>query len=215
MDPAERRPVEGQQQNEAGEEKSQGGLGVGLSIVKWLVEMHGGTVEAHSEGYGQGSEFIVRLPVVPSMVSEQKETEDDPQGQPTTRRRILVVDDNQDAADSLAMMLRLMGNEVHTAHNGQEGLEAASAVRPDLVLMDIGMPKLNGYEACRHIREQPWGREMFLIALTGWGQEEDRLRTAEAGFDRHMVKPADPEALMKLLASLSSERAARGTTRPA
>jgi len=106
------------------------------------------------------------------------------------------------------MLLQIMGNEVDTAYDGEQAVEAAASLRPEVVVLDLGMPKLNGYEACRRIREQPWGREMFLIALTGWGQEEDRLRTAEAGFNCHMVKPADPETLMKLLASLSSEREA-------
>jgi DNA-binding response OmpR family regulator len=116
--------------------------------------------------------------------------------------RILVVDDNRDSADSLAMMLRIMGNEIRTAYDGEEAVAAAGEFRPDVVLLDIGLPKLNGYEACRHIREQPWSKSVVLIAMTGWGQEEDRRRSQEAGFDKHMVKPVDPQALMNLLREL-------------
>jgi CheY-like chemotaxis protein len=116
--------------------------------------------------------------------------------------RILVVDDNRDGADSLGMMLQLMGNDIRTAYDGEEALAAAHDFRPDVVLLDIGMPKLNGYEACRSIRQQPWSKGMVLIAVTGWGHEEDRRRSLEAGFDKHMVKPVDPGALMKLLAGL-------------
>ncbi len=189
-------------------EKSQGGLGVGLSIVKQLVQMHDGSVEVHSEGYGMGSEFIVRLPVVLSVVNERQEEQDARQtSKPTPRNRILVVDDNVDAASSLAMMLKIMGNEVRTAHDGKEGMETAAAFRPDMILLDIGMPKLNGYDACRRIREQPWGRGIFIVALTGWGQEEDIRRSREAGFDHHLIKPVEPAALERILADLKSETA--------
>ena len=123
---------------------------------------------------------------------------------PKSSLRILVVDDNRDGADSLAMLLRIMGNDTRTAYDGQEGVEVAGEFRPDVVLLDIGLPKLNGYEACRRIREQPWGKSVVLIALTGWGQEEDRRRSHEAGFDHHMVKPVDPQELMKLLAGLQT-----------
>jgi signal transduction histidine kinase/ActR/RegA family two-component response regulator len=185
-------------------EKSQGGLGVGLAIVKQLVEMHGGKVEAHSEGYGTGSEFIVRLPVVLSVVQEPAETEDGEPTLPAARHRILVVDDNVDAATSLAMMLKMMGNDLRTAHDGIQALELAEGYRPDLILLDIGMPKLNGYDVCRRIREQPWGKSATIIALTGWGQEEDKRRSRQAGFDGHLVKPVEPAALEKLLAQLKS-----------
>ncbi len=188
-------------------EKSQGGLGVGLTIVKRLVEMHGGTVEAHSEGHGMGSEFVVRLPIVLSVVQERQEEGDEQQDPPTARRRVLVVDDNVDAASSLAMVLKLMGNEVRTAHDGLEGVAAAREFRPDVILLDIGMPRLNGYEACRRIRQEPWGKNVVLVALTGWGQEEDKRKAQEAGFDRHMVKPVEPAALAKLLAGLKTETA--------
>jgi PAS domain S-box-containing protein len=188
-------------------EKSQGGLGVGLAIVRRLVEMHGGTVEAHSEGRGKGSEFVIRLPVALAVVTDQTPREVASQAPTTPRRRVLVVDDNVDAAESLGVMLRLMGNEVQVAHDGEEAMELASLLGPDLVLLDIGMPRLNGYDVARRIRDRPWGKAMTLVALTGWGQEEDRRKSQEAGFDLHMVKPVEPDALERLLAGLERERA--------
>ncbi len=182
-------------------ERSQGGLGVGLTLVKRLVEMHGGSVEARSDGPGMGSEFTVRLPVAVALASHQPQPPKG-EGEKTAgpvKRRILVVDDNKDAADSLSMMLRITGMEVRTAYDGLEAVEVAAAFNPDVVLLDIGLPKLNGYEAARRIREQPWGKDMVLVAVTGWGQEEDRRRSQEAGFNGHMVKPVDPAALQQLL----------------
>jgi len=180
-------------------ERSHGGLGIGLSLVKNLVEMHGGTAVVHSAGLGQGSEFVVRLPI---LVETAKLPSEPTVSEPTTTtaRRILVVDDNRDSAESLAMLLKLSGNETHTAYDGLEAVEAAATFKPNLVLLDIGLPKLNGYDAARKIREQPWSKGMVLVALTGWGQEEDRQRSREAGFDGHIVKPVDLTALMKLLA---------------
>ena len=177
-------------------EKAQGGLGIGLSLVKWLVELHGGTVEARSEG--QGSEFIVRLPALTASISTNitRQT-DDRTG--TSARRILVVDDNRDAAVSLAMMLKLMGHETSTAHDGLEAIDVAEKSPPDLILLDIGMPKLNGYDTARRIRAKSWGREIKLIALTGWGQDEAKRKSFEAGFNAHMVKPVDPAVLNKVL----------------
>jgi PAS domain S-box-containing protein len=180
-------------------EKSRGGLGVGLTIVKRLVEMHGGKVEAHSQGPGKGSEFVIRLPIALALITEQQPAASNEPAQTTGQHRILVVDDNLDAAASLAMMLKIMGNEVRTAHDGIEAVEAAAAFRPDLILLDIGMPRLNGYDACRRIREQTWGNHPFIVALTGWGQEEDRRRSHDAGFNTHLVKPVDPAALERLL----------------
>ncbi len=185
-------------------EKSQGGLGIGLSLVKSLVEMHGGTVEAHSDGPGTGSEFVVYLPIARDRQQSQHYDAEEEQDV-RSALRILVVDDNRDSADSLAMLLRVMGNEVRTAYDGQAGVDAAKEYRPNVVLLDIGLPKLNGYEACRDIRKQPWGKSTVLIAATGWGQEEDRRRSQEAGFDHHMVKPVNPRVLMKLLANLKVE----------
>jgi PAS domain S-box-containing protein len=181
-------------------EKAQGGLGIGLTLVRRLFEMHDGRVEARSEGAGRGAEFVVRLPAV--VEAPVPEREDDEPAAPQSSLRILIVDDNRDGADSLAMMLRLMGNDTATAYDGQEGLDMAGRLRPDVVLLDIGLPKLNGYEAARRIREQPWGRHPVMIAVTGWGQEEDRRRSHEAGFDHHLVKPVDPNALMRLLTEL-------------
>ncbi len=178
-------------------EKTTGGLGIGLSLVKGIVELHGGTVEAKSEGEGRGSEFVVRLPVASGSASAAGRPEDEA---PSGTRRVLVVDDNVDSAESLGQLLGLLGNEVRTAHDGETGVRAAAEFRPAVVLMDIGMPKLNGYEAARRIREQPWGRAMVLVALTGWGQDDDRRRTREAGFDHHLVKPVEVAALMRLLA---------------
>jgi CheY-like chemotaxis protein len=163
--------------------------------------MHSGRIEARSEGLGKGSEFIVRLPVVAAAAKLRAVGSNDEPAAPKSSLRILIVDDNRDAADSLVMLLRLMGNDTRTAYDGQEGVEAAEEFRPDVILLDIGLPKLNGYEACRRIREQPWGKKAILIAVTGWGQEEDRRRSREAGFNHHMVKPVDPQELMKLLTS--------------
>jgi len=182
-------------------EKSQGGLGIGLTLAKRLVELHGGRVQAKSDGPGNGSEFIVRLPVVVE-ASIPQESGGKEEKLAKSSLRILIVDDNRDGADSLGMMLRIMGNDIRTAYDGQEGVDVAGEFRPEVVLFDIGMPKLNGYEACRRIRKQPWGKGIVLIAVTGWGQDDDRLRSHEAGFDHHMVKPVDPQALMKLLAEL-------------
>ncbi len=184
-------------------EKAQGGLGIGLTLVKRLTEMHGGTVEARSEGAGRGSEFVVRLPVVAEAPASKRDGDRGDPSAPRSSLRILIVDDNRDGADSLAMMLGLMGNDTRTAYDGREGVEVAEKVRPDVVLFDIGLPKLNGYEACRRIRGQAWGKNVVLIAVTGWGQDEDRRRSQEAGFDHHLVKPVDPNALMTLLAGLS------------
>jgi PAS domain S-box-containing protein len=188
-------------------EKSQGGLGIGLTIVKRLAEMHGGSVEAHSEGPGKGSEFVIRLPVVRAAAPDRLAEDGAAPDRPLTRRRILVVDDNTDAAGSLAMVLQMMGNEVRTARDGLEGVAAAEEFTPDVVLLDIGMPRLNGYDACRRIRELPRGKGAVIVALTGWGQDEDKRRSREAGFDGHLVKPVEPAALEKLLADLKASPA--------
>ncbi|HEX5761190.1 MAG TPA: PAS domain S-box protein [Thermoanaerobaculia bacterium] len=184
-------------------ERSTGGLGIGLALVKGLVEMHGGTVEAASPGEGEGSTFTVKLPALKDRAETAPETPAErwPDSSGGTRR-ILVVDDNRDSAASMAMMLRLRGNEVRTAHDGIEAVELAEGFRPQVVLMDIGMPRLSGYEATRRIREQPWGRDMAIIALTGWGQEVDRARSKQAGCDGHLVKPVNLPDLEKVLAEL-------------
>ena len=186
-------------------DRAQGGLGIGLSIVRRLVEMHGGSVKAKSDGHGMGSEFIVRLPVMLSVAEEHALAEH--ASGPSTLRRILVVDDNRDAASSLAMMPELMGNEAKTAHDGLEALEVAPLFRPDLIFLDIGMPRLNGHETAKRIRELPWGKTVTLVALTGWGQDEDRRKSEEAGFNSHMVKPIELAGLEKLLTSLAAKSA--------
>jgi len=186
-------------------ERSRDGLGIGLTLVRALVEMHGGAVEARSAGLGQGSEFVVRLPTVAEAPKPGPRPTRGATARPV-RRRVLIVDDNQDGAESLAVLLQLGGHETHTAHDGQQAIEDAERLRPDIVLLDIGLPRLNGYEVCRRIREQPWGKELSMVAVTGWGQQEDRRRSQEAGFDTHIVKPVEPEALMDLLASLPPTR---------
>jgi CheY-like chemotaxis protein len=184
-------------------ERGRGGLGVGLALSKQLIEMHGGAITAQSPGPGLGSTFEIRLPVSPEVESSVKVVTslDD---HPTSRLRLLVVDDNKDSVDSLSTLLRLMGSDVFQAYDGVEAVEAVHSHRPDIVLLDVGLPGRNGYEAARLIRGESWGQDVVLIALTGWGQEQDRKRSREAGFDHHLVKPVDPKALMKLVADIST-----------
>jgi PAS domain S-box-containing protein len=182
-------------------ERSRDGLGIGLTLVKTLVEMHSGTVEAHSDGLGRGSEFVVRLPVLREAADRATPAPEKP-AVASVRRRVLIVDDNEDGAESLAMLLRFCGHETHLAYDGAEAVDAAERLHPDVILLDIGLPGVNGYEACRRIRERPWGKRILLVALTGWGKDEDRSLSRDAGFDAHMVKPVDHDALLKLLASL-------------
>jgi len=186
-------------------ERSQGGLGIGLTLVKRLVEMHNGSVEAQSAGEGHGSAFVVRLPAALDVAHVAQPAESETQTS-TATHRILVVDDNEDSADSLAILLQMTGHEVFTAHDGHTALDAAERHRPGVVLLDIGLPALNGYDVCRRIRQEPWGKTMVLIALTGWGQDEDRRRSQEAGFDSHLVKPVDHTRLLALLATLTEPR---------
>ncbi len=180
----------------------QGGLGIGLTLVKSLVEMHNGTIEARSDGPGQGSEFIVRLPlsVVAGVVGQANAGGNG--SAVLSHRRVLVVDDNRDAADSLAMLLELLGAEVRVVYCGEDALTLLESYRPAVVLLDIGMPGMDGYEVARQIRNGTQVPEVTLIALTGWGQEADRNRSQRAGFDHHLIKPADVHALETLLASI-------------
>jgi PAS domain S-box-containing protein len=187
-------------QLDRGVERAQGGLGIGLSMVKRLVELHEGSVAIFSEGPGKGTRVEVRLPMVLAPQPQGLRSSDGPAA--VAPRRILVADDNADAAESLAQVLRLMGNEVLTVADGVEAVEAAPGFAPDLVVLDIGMPRLNGYEACRRLRELDGGGELVIIAVTGWGQEEDRARSREAGFDLHLTKPVEPLAVESLLAAL-------------
>jgi len=190
-------------QVETSRARSTAGLGIGLTLVRNLVELHGGTVEAHSGGVGQGSEFVVRLPIL--METPRIPTRPITTSSPATpTRRILVVDDNRDAAESLALLLQLMGHETRAVYDGLEAVEAAKKFQPDVVLLDIGLPKLDGYEAARRIRAQQRDKRLTLVALTGWGMGEDLRRSDEAGFDAHMVKPVEPDALLRLLAELAS-----------
>ena len=183
-------------------DRSQGGLGIGLTLVRSLIELHGGTVLVRSAGVGQGSEFIVRLPALPEGLNGNVLRSEVAASLPPSAARccVLVVDDNVDAAESLAMLLRLQGHEVQVAPDGPAALEAALACWPDVVFLDIGMPRMDGYEVARRLRQQANHDGLVLVALTGWGREEDRRRSREAGFDHHLVKPADPEALRQLLA---------------
>jgi signal transduction histidine kinase/ActR/RegA family two-component response regulator len=182
-------------------ERSAGGLGIGLALVQGLAEMHGGAVTAESPGPGLGSTFTVRLPVTEGSPAPQAADASDNGGH-GSGRRVLVVDDNQDAAASMAMMLRLLGDEVRTAHDGVAAVEAAEAFRPQVILMDVGMPRLTGLEATRHIRAQPWGQGIVIVALTGWGQDGDRERSRAAGCDGHLVKPVNLPDLEQLLGSV-------------
>ncbi len=184
-------------------EKGYPGLGIGLTLVKRLVEMHKGQVDVFSEGTGRGSEFTVRLPIF----SAVQETFDVSSASAAPLKslqtyKILVVDDNRAAAETLGQVLKILGHEVIVAHDGLEGWEAAEHHQPEIVLMDLGMPKLNGFEAARKIRETDWGRQIYLIALTGWGQDQDQQHTRDAGFDYHLTKPADPAMLQSLLNNL-------------
>jgi CheY-like chemotaxis protein len=187
-------------------ERSQGGLGIGLTLVRQLVQMHGGSVEVCSDGPGRGSEFVVRLPLVmvakPDGQSESEKTNE----RAIEARRILVADDNRDSADSLAMLLEMLGHEVSLAHDGLEALETAKGSKPELIFMDLGMPRMSGYDAARLIRNAPECNGVVLVALTGWGQEEDRRRSYEAGFDHHIVKPIDFAVVEKLLTDLNGSK---------
>jgi CheY-like chemotaxis protein/anti-sigma regulatory factor (Ser/Thr protein kinase) len=181
-------------------DRAEGGLGIGLTLVRHLTEMHFGTVEVTSGGPNRGTEFVVRLPLLTDDAPAEA-ARPAPESAAPRRRHILVVDDNRDAAESLALLLRLFGNEVRTAYDGRIALDAAQAHRPDVVLLDIGLPGLDGLEVCRRLRAQPDGGQMLIVAMTGYGQEEDKRRSREAGFNDHLVKPVDFDALKGLLSS--------------
>jgi len=182
-------------------DRAENGLGVGLALVRGLVHLHGGTIEAKSAGPGRGSEFIVRLPV--GIAAEHEAENRDAEAERSNDLRILVVDDNRDAADSCAMLLELSGHRVRTAYNGTQALQLGENLLPHVVLLDIGLPDLNGYEVARRIRATPWGAKLPLVAVTGWGKEEDRERAFAAGFDHHLTKPVAPEAVASLVTTLS------------
>lgn len=186
--------------------RAEGGLGLGLTLVHRLVEMHGGKVAVHSEGLNRGTEFTVRLPLLPSRMAVQELPNEITKTEPSPARcwRILVADDFPESAAALARLLQHDGNDVQTARDGIEAFEVAERFHPDIVVLDIAMPKLNGYETARKIREQPWGKNLILIALTGWGQPEDRQRTQAAGFDAHLTKPVNYDGIMEILSKLSA-----------
>jgi CheY-like chemotaxis protein len=179
--------------------RSEGGLGIGLALVKGITELHGGSVEARSQGLGSGSEFIVQLPIAARPKASVLPAADAQQA-PSGQRRILVADDNRDAAESLAMLLEMAGHEVRVAHHGQAALSLAQSFRPDTALLDIGMPDISGYEVAQSLRREPWGAKLLLVALTGWGQDGDKRRAVEAGFDHHLIKPVDPDLLAEMIA---------------
>jgi len=185
-------------------ERAQGGLGVGLALVERLVQLHGGTVSAFSGGEGKGSEFTIRLPLVQAHRQAAPESRAAAAPAPERHCRILVVDDNQDSADSLGMLLHMLGHEVKTANDGEKALVAAAEFRPDVAILDIGLPKMNGYDLAKEIRELPWARNLVLVALTGWGQEEHRKRSAESGFNHHLTKPVELDMLQEILAAAGS-----------
>jgi signal transduction histidine kinase len=180
-----------------------GGLGIGLALVRALVELHGGEIMVASDGLDRGSEFTVRLPLFASEALASNAVSSVPSKDQVVpvRRNILIADDNQDALESLALMLRLEGHEVHCASDGEEALALAGLRRPEIVVLDVGMPKLDGCEVARRIRAESWGRGAVLVALTGWGQDVDRRRSREAGFDMHLVKPVDPATICDMLVS--------------
>jgi PAS domain S-box-containing protein len=189
-------------QVEQSRDQAYGGLGIGLTLVRFLVELHGGTVTAHSDGIGHGSRFIVRLP---RLVSDGADTKAQPAvGGPeaVVRKRVLIVDDNIDAAESLQMWLDMAGHDVQVATDGPRAIAAAESHAPDVMLLDLGMPGMTGFDVARRIRATPWGRKIVLVALTGWGQEEDRRQTREAGFDHHLTKPVPPDEIEELIRKL-------------
>ena len=196
-------------QADGAKDRAQGGLGIGLTLVKALVELHGGEVDVQSNGRERGCQFTVRLPR--SIVIENHDGRSaaaDIEVRRGPMRRILIADDNQDAAETLALLMRLARHEVHVACDGPAALELAERIRPDVALLDIGMPGLTGYEVAERIRSEPWGREVLLIAVSGWGQQSDKDRAQMAGFDLHLTKPVDPSEFEQLMAPRESPGAA-------
>jgi PAS domain S-box-containing protein len=183
-------------------ERAQTGLGIGLSLAKGLVELHGGTITAQSKGLGKGSVFTVRLPIVVDAQLPDRSREDGVANISTPPRRIIIADDVRDNADTLAMVLRAYNHTVEVAYDGAEAVALAERFRPEVAVFDLAMPMMNGFDACREIRKQPWGKSIYMIAQTGWGQEEDRNRSRDAGFDLHLLKPVESATLIALLAAL-------------
>jgi CheY-like chemotaxis protein len=192
-------------------DRSQGGLGIGLTLVRRLAEMHGGKVSVQSAGAGQGSEFTVRLPAIEAP-AEQAVAH--PAAEPLPAREVLVVEDNADARETLSMLLELAGHRVHAAVDGPEGLRAALEVRPDIMLVDIGLPQMDGYEVARQLRRADGEHQPYMIAITGYGSPEDRQRALDAGFDAHLVKPVDFDALTTVLQRVTSPSGLSGGAPP-
>jgi CheY-like chemotaxis protein len=194
-------------QIDTGNAHSEGGIGIGLALVKGFVELHGGTVAAHSGGLGHGSEFSVRLPSsLETQLPPKPVPDNSPPGEAAVPRRVLIADDNRDGAEIMAMLLTHSGFEVQLAHTGPEALAVAHQQKPHFAVLDIGMPGMSGYEVARGIRSQSWGASVVLIAVTGWGQEDDKRKAKEAGFDHHLTKPIDPGALEHLMVVTPSEQ---------
>ncbi|MEO7190492.1 MAG: ATP-binding protein, partial [Vicinamibacterales bacterium] len=188
--------------------KPQAGLGIGLALARRIVEMHGGTLEGHSDGPGRGSEFTIRIPLLET-VSGPSPDVPQPVERQSVEARVLIVDDNTDAAETLAALVSTLGGDVRTAADGQSGIDCASLFAPDLIFLDIGMATMDGYETCRRIRQEPFGQRASIVALTGWGQERDKHRAADAGFDAHLTKPVDPIVVERLLAETTRARRRR------
>jgi CheY-like chemotaxis protein len=190
-------------QGDDAKKKSESGLGIGLALARRLVELHGGSIEAHSEGPGRGSVFTVRLPV-PALASAPA-TDERGTNALEIHRRVVVIDDNADAANAMALLVAALGGESNVAYDGESGLTQVISARPDLVLLDIGMPGIDGYETCRRIRKA-LGSDVIVVAMTGWGQDQDKEEARRAGFDAHLTKPVDPATLERVLAASGSAR---------
>ena len=184
-------------QAEAATERAHGGLGIGLALARRLIEMHGGTITAHSDGPGKGSAFVITMPVC-----QADATRPTPSANEVSHvaSRVVIIDDNQDAAHTMSMLVEQMGGSARMAHDAVSGIAAVQQFRPDIVFLDIGMPSIDGYETCRRIRRQPTDRHIVIVAVTGWGQSQDKQRALDAGFDAHLTKPVDPTALARVLA---------------
>jgi CheY-like chemotaxis protein len=195
-------------QGERSLDRSEGGLGIGLTLVKRLVSLHGGTVSAHSDGPGSGSEFAISLPALAQSSAPREPQPAAPVARARRASRVVVVDDNRDSADTLAALLEAWGHDVRTLYDGPSAIAAVAEFQPKVVLLDIGLPKMNGYEVAAQLRKSANGRSLILVAFTGYGQDEDRRRVREAGFDYHLVKPLEPAELEKILDSVTVDAAA-------
>jgi CheY-like chemotaxis protein len=185
-------------------ERSHGGLGIGLALARRLIELHGGEIAAHSDGPGRGSAFVIRLPLSEARPAQPSAPRVEV---PRIRSRVVIIDDNRDAARTMSMLVDELGGTARTAYDAAGGLEAVQEFRPDIVFLDIGMPGMDGYEACRRIRQTPSGKHLIVVAVTGWGQPQDKQRALEAGFDAHLTKPVDPNAFTRLLVTSATTTA--------